>query len=146
MCVAHAPAHMMATRLIGKRARAAIRPAMAATTATETKLCVTVRWKRPNGRSRSGAAASTAQASVRPFPARSYHEADGGAVLHARVPGTRSAPHATAIPASAWPIGLAMRDPIIADSANRPNERRKWRHLQLADRQDVLSMNTRYCA
>jgi len=68
------------------------------------------------------------------------------AILHARFPGTRSAPHATARPASAWPIGLAMKALIIADSANRPNERRKCRQLQLADLQDVLSLNTRFCA
>ena len=47
MCVAQAPAHMHAMRVTGRRALAASTPATAATTATETKLCVIERWN-PN--------------------------------------------------------------------------------------------------
>src|SRR5262245_60981336 len=84
-------------------------------------LCVTVRCVSGlNGsiaRSKSGRTARPAQASVTPLPARAYQGADAAADLHVRSPGTRSAAHAAAIPASAWPIGLGMRAAMMADSA-----------------------------
>src|SRR5262245_18051555 len=93
-------------------------------------LCVTVRCIcELNGkysRSMSGDTARIAQARVRPFPARSYHDADGGAVRQARSPGTRSAIHAAATQARAWPIGVGIRAHMMADSAIFRADRRKW--------------------
>src|SRR3972149_6386525 len=59
-------------------------------------------------RSTSGATASAAQTSVRRPPARSNHDTGAAFLRDGRLPGTRSAPHATATPARAWPIGLGM--------------------------------------
>src|SRR5262245_52599561 len=97
-------------------------------------------------RSRSGAAARTAHVAVRPLPARQYHAVDAGAVLQARFPGIRSTAHAAATPASTWPAGLGMGAPIIADSAEHPNEGRKCPCLQLTHLQYLPSRTLHFDA
>src|SRR5712692_5080024 len=106
-CEPYAPAHIRPTRTIGRRAYAAIAAAKRPTKITAPMLCEYVRWMR-NTRSASGIAPSVAQISVKPLPARRYHDAGARAVRQARRPGTRSAVHATAAPPSTWPRLLGI--------------------------------------
>ena len=117
MCDAHARAQSAATRTtwpegIGRTrpVRQAINAATAATRTTDNRLCVAVRWNPLTSRSKSGAAASATHVSVRAVP-----------VLPAkRLAGRISAPQTTARPARAWPIGLAIKASMMADSATCP--------------------------
>ena len=121
MCVAQAPAHMHAMRVTGRRAAGGEHAGDRGHDGDGDETVRDRSMEPANQQIEVGGdgerGAGEREAVSRPGVPR----ARSGAALQARFPGNRSAAQATAIPARAWPIGLGMRAPIIADSANRPN-------------------------